>query len=327
VGSNGLAVISPACRTFLEDRRNQVAAGGFINRDPQVEGDRVMPYTWGFSAGVKRQLTQHLAVSLDYVGNLGRDQTTQLDINVGPSTPDGRITRLGADGFDPAGEIIPLSNTAARNFNYRRVLQYKTDARFDSDYNSLEVSLEKRPSSRWSGRLAYTLARARDVGGITDQLNPRADYGRSNVDNRHALAASANIDVWRGLGAGFVFRAYSGYPINETIGSDVNGDNVNNDRPIRGVHDLTLPIRSELDANGRAIRNGIDGEKTVLLDGRFQYIWNIQRYQAGVFVELYNMLNTNNFGNPTGDRSSEQFMVPDEVGAARSMQLGVRLTF
>ena len=51
---------------------------------------------------------------------------------------------------------------------------------------------------------------------------------------------SANVDVWRGLGAGFVFRYYSGYPINETIGSDsisfpgTNGDGDANDRPVQG---------------------------------------------------------------------------------------------
>ena len=36
------------------------------------------------------------------------------------------------------------------------------------------------------------------------------------------------------------------HPINETIGSDVNGDRDNNDRPVRGVHDLTRPIVSDV---------------------------------------------------------------------------------
>jgi outer membrane receptor protein involved in Fe transport len=326
-GSNGLAVISPACRAFLTDRRNQLGSA-FVNRDPTVEGDRRIPYIWGYSAGVRRQLMSDLAVSVDYVGNVGRDQTTLIDINVGPAGADGRITRLGANGFDPAGDIVPLSNPTARAFNYRRVLQYKTDSRFNTDYNSLEVALEKRQSNRWSGRVSYTLAYANAVSAISDQLNPRGDYGRSNLDNRHALAASANFDVWRGLGAGFVFRAYSGYPINETIGSDVNGDNVNNDRPVEGIHDTAFAIRSELGAGGRAVPFGIDGEKMILLDSRFQYLWRFQqRYQAGLFLEMYNLTNRANFGNPTGARNSDEFMIPDEVGAGRSMQLGVRLTF
>jgi hypothetical protein len=327
VGSNGLAVISPACRAVLEATRPQILAGAFVNANPTVEGDRVLPYIWSFSGGIKQQLAADLAVSIDYVGNRGRDQTTLLDINVGPTNPaTGRITRLGVAGFDPTGTIIPAS---ARNRTFRRVLQYTTDERFNTDFNSMEIGLEKRMSNRWSGRVAYTLARARDVGAISDYLNPRGDYGRSSTDNRHALAMSANVDVWRGLGAGLVFRAYSGYPINEVVGSDVNGDNSGNtiDRPVAGVHDATRPILSRLDANGRAIRNGIDGEKTVLLDGRAQYIWDIRGVEAGLFLEIYNLTNQNNFGNPTGNRNSSDFLVPEEVGTARSMQLGVRVTF
>jgi hypothetical protein len=334
VGNNGLAAISPACRAVLEATRPQIAAGAFVNANPTIEGDRVLPYIWSFSGGIKQQLAANVAVSIDYVGNRGRDQTTLLDINVGPTNPaTGRITRLGVDGFDPNGTIVPAS---ARNRTFRRVLQYTTDERFNTDFNSLEIGLEKRMSNRWSGRVAYTLARARDVGAISDYLNPRGDYGRASTDNRHALAMSANADVWKGLGAGLVFRAYSGYPINEVVGRDVNGDNNtgNVDRPVAGVDDQApLPggrpgtILSALDANGRAVRNGIDGEKTVLLDGRVQYIWIVRGVEAGLFLELYNLTNQNNFGNPTGNRNSSDFMVPEEVGTARSMQLGVRVTF
>ena len=49
-----------------------------------------------------------------------------------------------------------------------------------------------------------------------------------------------------------------------------------------------MPIRSAVDASGRAIRNGMDGQSKLILDGRFQYIRRVQRYQAGVFLEIYN---------------------------------------
>lgn len=138
---------------------------------------------------------------------------------------------------------------------------------------------------------------------------------------------SANIDVWRGLGAGFVFRYYSGYPINETVGTDANGDGDNNDRPVRGVNDATRPILSPLDSNGRAIRNGIDGEKQVLLDGRFQYLWRVQRSEVGLFMEIYNLTNQVNYGNPTGNRNSANYMNRILAGDPRTLQLGLRLTF
>ncbi len=43
----------------------------------------------------------------------------------------------------------------------------------NTDYNALELALEKRMAQRWSGRVSYTLARARDVGAITYDTNLR----------------------------------------------------------------------------------------------------------------------------------------------------------
>ena len=271
-----------------------------------------------------------MAVSADYVGNRGYNNTNYLDINVGPNNATGQVTRPGVDVFDPDHTLIPEQ---ARGTNFRQVRQYTTIDAFDSDYDSLELSIEKRHANRWSSRVSYTLAAAYDVPAtVSDNLNPRADYARANSFNRHAFSASGNVDIWKGLSGGMIFRAYSGNPINETIGSDVNADLNNNDRPVQGVHDTALfnatPIRSPLDADGRAIRNGIDGEKVVLLDGRLQYIMRIQeRYQMGFFWEIYNLTNADNFGNPTGARNSANYMIPTTVGTARSMQLGLRWTF
>jgi len=331
----GEAVLSAACRSYLAGVRGQVNAGGFVNNQPTVDGDRLMAYTWAFSAGVKRELLNNLAVSVDYVGNRGRNNTATIDINEGAVNPaTGRITRRGVNAFDPNGELVPLSNAAARATNFIQFLQYQTLDALNSDFNSLEIGLEKRYSNRWSGRVSYTLAKCNDVGAIIWDTDPRLDYGRCARDNRHAFATSANVDIWKGLGAGMVFRAYSGYPINETVGSDVNGDGANNDRPKAGLNDLTpLPsgrpgtILSELDSRGYAIRNGLQGERKVLLDGRVQYIWRIQRYQAGLFLEVYNLSNHSNFGDPSGSRSSTQFLVPVTIDQPRTAQLGVRLTF
>jgi hypothetical protein len=334
-GNNGLAVISDECRAILGDVRERVANGEFINTEPVLDGNRKLGYLWSFSAGVKHELMPNLGLSVDYIGNRGRDQTGLIDINEGP-TVDGETTRLGVDGFDPDGVLIPAG---ARGANFRRVLQYQTRDDLNSDYNALEIGLDKRYSDRWSSRFSYTLSRARDVGAtgggtaisskrFSDDTNPRSDYGRSNFDNRHAVAFSINANPWRGLGAGAIVRYYSGYPINELVGSDFNGDRDNFDRPIAGVSDAGRPIESELDSTGRAIRNGIDGESQFLVDLRFQYLFALpRRSQFGLFCEVYNATDRTNFGNPTGNRRSSNFLVPVSANSPRTMQLGVRYTF
>ena len=95
-GSDGLALIGPGCQTFLANERARVNAGGYVNDQPTLDGpDRRLPYLWSYSFGVKRELISNLAVSVDYVGNRGKDQLGTIDINEGPVGPNGRtVTRL-----------------------------------------------------------------------------------------------------------------------------------------------------------------------------------------------------------------------------------------
>ena len=100
------------------------------------------------------------------------------------------------------------------------------------------------------------------------------------------------------------------------------------DRGAWGNLATTRPILSPVDASGRAIRNGISGNSSTLLDLQVQYVLNLPGAQtAGFFWEIYNALNRENLGNPTGNRNNRNFMVPVEAGTMRSMQLGVRYTF
>jgi hypothetical protein len=338
-GQDGLAVISPACRAQLVDIRNRVEAGTFVNPEPVIDGDRRMGYLIGFSAGVQREILPTMALTVDYVGNRGRDQTLRIDINEPRLLPDGRIGRPGPSVFDPDGTLIP---PGARGTNFLKVLQYQTRPEFNTDYDALEIGVQRRLANRWSGRAAYTLSRGRDVNGSTtgggnivekrvnNDLDPRLDYGLGNTDNRHAFTSAANWDAWRGLGIGATFRYYSGNPANETLGRDANGDRdaATFDRPLRGRDDAVLPIVSPVDANGLAIRNGIKGNNKVLLDLRLQYVHRMAAAQSvGFYWEIYNALNRTNFGNPVGDRRSPFFMQAIVADLPRTMQLGVRYTF
>jgi outer membrane receptor protein involved in Fe transport len=335
----GRAVISPACRALLVAQRDAVAAGGFINPEPLLDGDRRLAYLWSFSVGMERELIPNLAVRADYVGNRGRNGTGRIDINEGPVGPNGRVTRLGADVFDPTGVLIPA---AARRTNFRRVLQYQTLDAFDSDYNALELSVEKRLANRWAGRASYTLSRSRDVnmftgtgGGnalierrVNNDLNPREDYGLANLDNRHAFTAGGNWEPGGGFGIGATFVYYSGNPVSEIVGVDVNGDGDRFDRPVRGRDDATRPIVSKLDANGRAIRNGIEGSNKMQLNLRLQYVVRPSGAQSvGFFWEIYNATDRVNFDNPIGNRRSRFFGQPVVADEPRTMQLGIRYTF
>jgi hypothetical protein len=328
-GNLGVASLSPAGQAELNRQRDQIIAGSSFNRNPWVDSaGRQLPYTISWSLGVSRQLGSVSAVSADYVANSSRDQLGVIDIN----EPINRV-RPGVTAFDPGGVLIPA---AARATPFLRVLQVQTNPAFDGDYKSMQLSYNKRMANRWSGRVAYTLQKSHYVGiGNPDarrvwlDYDPRADYGRFASDRRHVLAMSGTLAPWRSLSIATVISAISGAAINETVGTDVNGDADNNDRPIAGINDLTIPIRSELDGAGRAVINGLTGPGSFLIDLSFRYQVPLKHGldSLDLFYDIFNLANRENLVAPTGNRASSSFMVPTAAQFARQMQFGVRVRF
>ena len=267
--------------------RAPVLAGGFVNNTttgPLVDGDRRMAYTWAFSAGVKHELTaEH--------GGVGRlRRQPRASDNTGVDRHQRRAGRPGErPGHAPRRRRVRPERRAgaARGAQHDlRPVQPGPDRSWialDTDFDSLELGLDKRLSNQWSGRVSYTLAHCTTSAIIIVDSNPRLDYGRCDRDNVHAFATSANVDIWKGLGAGIVFRRYSGYPINETTGSDSNGDSTNNDRPKAGVDDLTPadPVGGGLEGRRRPQRHQRASTRRCWTDG-CQYIWRIRRLSGRI---------------------------------------------
>jgi hypothetical protein len=328
-GNPGVASLSPAGLAEITRLRDQIIAGTAFNRNPRIDSaDRQMPYQWAWSIGVNHQLFNNAAVAFDYVANASRDQLGVVDIN----EPVNRV-RPGIAVFDPTGALIPAP---ARATPFARVLQTQTREEFNGNYRSLQFSFLKRMANRWSGRLAYTLQEGNYVGlGNPDARRVwldndiRADYGRFASDRRNVLAASATVNPWRSLTIASVVSAISGAAINETVGRDVNGDADNNDRPIKGIDDLTLPIRSAVDSQGRAVINGLDGPGSFLIDVSFRYQIPIAAglNSVDLFYDIFNVLNRENLVPPTGNRASRNFMISTAAQFPRQMQFGIRVRF
>jgi len=328
-GNLGVASLSPAGQAAVNALRDQILAGSTFNRNPWVDSDtRTLPYTVSWSLGVSHQIRGNSAVSVDYVANASRNQLGVIDIN----EPINRV-RPGVNVFDPTGELIPPE---ARNTPFARVLQVQTNPVFDGDYKSMQLSYNKRMSNRWSGRVAYTLQQSHYVGlGNPDarrvwlDYEPEADFGRFASDRRHVLAATGTVNPWKTLSVAAVVSAISGAAINETVGTDVNGDGDNNDRPIRGINDLLIPIRSELDGAGRAVINGLTGPESFLIDMSFRYSIPLKAGfdSLDLFYDIFNVFNRENLVAPSGNRGSSTFMVPTAAQFARQMQFGIRVRF
>ncbi len=332
-GNLGLATLSAAGIADIEQRRDAILAGSVFNTSAPLFDDpnRQMAYAWAWSFGVNQQLGPYMAMTADYVGNISKNQMGQIDLN----EPVNGVRPGISAWIDqlPAGSIPDAALTST----YQRVLQQQTNSALDGDYNSLQIGLVKRMSQHWSGRIAYTLQKSNYVGlGNPDTRTVwrdndiRADYGRFASDKRNVLALAATINPFERFTVSAVLSAASGGPINETLGRDANGDNVsNNDRPIQGIDDLAKPIVSEVDSAGRAVINGIDGygTRTVDVSFRYQIPVAVGLQSIDLFYDIFNLGSRKNISNPTGNRSSSQFLVPNSAGFPQQMQFGFRLRF
>jgi len=151
--------------------------------------------------------------------------------------------------------------------------------------------------------------------------------GRATIGALRALAPSVRVVVLGvfelpyGLQLSPVFQAASARPYNLTAGSDLNADGNNNDRYI----DPSTGKQVSLNA-GR-------GDPTAVLDLRTTKFFNLgSERRVGVFAEVFNLLNTVNFGSSyTGNARSATFRQPTGfipgIGYPRQLQIGARFLF
>jgi len=215
------------------------------------------------------------------------------------------------------------------------VLQYTTrDGSFNGDYQSIQFSMTKRFSNRFSTRNAYTLQNANYVGRsypenrrVWQDNDPRADHGVFEVNRKHVLSMSGTWNPWAGLTFAGIFTFNTATPVNETTGADDNADRDRNDRPIQGLTDDGNPIVSDLDG-GAAVSNGIDGENFSKFDLSIRYNFNFgDSMRFGIYWDIYNLTNRLNGRNPTGNRSSSSFLIIQNANFPRQMQFGLRFQF
>jgi hypothetical protein len=212
-----------------------------------------------------------------------------------------------------------------------------------SQFDGVNFSLEKRYSAGWAARLSYAIGHARGNAEANqtyiNQLQVGADpnldlnFGPLDNDRRQNLAVSGRYEVPRtgGLNVSGVYRWMSGTPI--TI-QDTNFDPDRNGilfDPVAAGSYCGTGVNSICVENAGG-RNGARGPRFHQADMRFGY-----RFRRGanrtfdVNFELYNLANTANFDNPTGDMRSTDFLRLTALrggnGQPRAAQFSVRMGF
>ncbi|MGH9387622.1 MAG: TonB-dependent receptor [Vicinamibacterales bacterium] len=319
-------------RTLL----NQLVPPGTFARNTGIvwldTPDRKIPYVHTASLGYEHQIGPVMSMSADYIHTFGRDQFIWNNLNPAlrvNTTRTGALVRTDLQNLAQRLGISPFSNDVRVRRNIAA-----------TEYDALNVQLDKRFSGFWGARVSYTLSSARgNTSGFTDgnnfqvldQLNLDLNEGPTDFDRRHNFVLSWRTIVPRtgGLQITGVFRALSGLPftIHDTnVDGDRNG--VGFDPLPAGEYSGTGPGAITVKSEGG--RNGAYGPGFAQLDMRIGYRRRIGARTLDLFAEIFNVADRANFLNPSGDHRLATFLAPNELrggGFPRQLQVGARLGF
>jgi hypothetical protein len=170
-----------------------------------------VPYTVNYNLTIQRELPGQMVLSVGYVGSQGRHLERAYELN--PALPGACaaiptcIATTGEraqQGFFFAQNFKnPLPIPGSNTLYFGSVGQQATDG--NSNYNSLQVSLNKRVSHGLQFTLSYTYAHAEDDGSSFENssfgvrgTNPfinSLNWGDSGFDARHRLVAGYQYEI------------------------------------------------------------------------------------------------------------------------------------
>jgi len=134
------------------------------------------------------------AITVGYVGSLGRRQSGNGAQDMNMPIPDAKGTYAVVSGAVPHYYASQLPGISAIN--------YYSDE-YTSNFNALQMVFERRAAKGLTFNANYTLAHGLnnwsgyDSGGASSQWrgNPRYDYGNSDTDIRHRIAATFTYEL------------------------------------------------------------------------------------------------------------------------------------
>ncbi len=203
------------------------------------------PYQVQYNLSVQHEIFRGTVLTVGYLGAQGRNLFTQNDVNPPlcntPGTPLGsqpttNCSSVAANFAASVSPRIPLARKNPANNSMFTVL-----GNSESNYNSLQTSLNRQLTKNIAGQVSYTWGKCLDTGSVTsgleqfsfprsDPYNTQYDYGRCSYDVRHNLVQNALISLpfkgnkfYEGWQVSQILNVSSGMPVNILAGFDNTG--------------------------------------------------------------------------------------------------------
>lgn len=166
-----------------------------------------LPMVHEYDLEVEREIARNTAVSISYIGSLGRRLPRFVDGNLAPPTLTTTYTVVGGplDGrtFTVPFFGVPSTLTGTKRPNNTVQAITSISNSVNSNYNALVLSLNRRFYQGFQIQSSFTWSRANDFGqasqtftaanNVLNPFNLADEYSRSNFDIRDRLSVAA---IW-----------------------------------------------------------------------------------------------------------------------------------
>ncbi|HLZ52302.1 MAG TPA: TonB-dependent receptor [Candidatus Acidoferrum sp.] len=173
----------------------------------QFAANSALPKVHEFDLEVEREIAKNTAVSVSYVGSLGRRLPRFVDTNLAAPTLTTTYTVVGGplSGQQFTVPYFGVPNTLTGTRRPNNTVQAVTDISYsvNSNYNALVVALNRRFYQGFQVQSSFTWSRANDFGqasqtftatnNVLNPFNLGDEYSRSNFDIRDRFAVAA---IW-----------------------------------------------------------------------------------------------------------------------------------
>jgi hypothetical protein len=301
------------------------------------------PYLQQFGLGVQQQVTANTLLDVSYYGSKGTHLQTQNNINQPPPSTLATAALVNATRPFPA---------------YGSIVQYQSSAA--SDYNALEVKVEKRLSKGLNGLISYTYSKSLDdalAGNPQNSRNVAAEYGNSVFDARQRLVVSGLYQLpfghsgywvksgpaswivggWEYTG---ICSVQTGHYLTPVYSANISNTYNSADRPnlignpnagpktAADWFNLAAFSKPATGTFGNAGRDIIEAPGYTDLDSTLARSFPLPRESSLQFrAEFFNLLNHPNFDPPNVTADSASFGAIPSAEAPRQMQFALRVTF
>jgi len=235
----------------------------------QIDASLRAPYVMQSSISIEQKLPRATSLAITYLNSHGGRQLFSTNINAPlPGT---------FDASNPASSIRPFPSAG-------NIYRYESRGSFEQNQITVGLRIDGLGKARLSGNYTLNFANSNTAGANSfpsNQFNIDQDYGRANFDVRHQFNFGGQIDLPFGFYTNPLLLISSGQPYNVTVGRDLNGDSIFNDRPAFAT-DLSRPtvVKTRLGAFDTAPLPGQSVIRSNLATGPAKFTLNIRLAKA-----------------------------------------------